>query len=166
MANGDVAALNGFTPIAPTDDLRLGYDRINQLADLLMARTGTNAWSLAAITLAANWSTLQDPNGAASGTLAGGLKLAGGILYGSFQAIYTGATLTGDAAGNIADTAACTLAAGFRPSGRRYFPFYVLGVAIGSGRIGTNGLVEIVSVDPGATINNGRVVDFEFTVPM
>lgn len=38
MANGDAAAAAfGWVPIAPTDDIRLGYDRINQLADYLAA---------------------------------------------------------------------------------------------------------------------------------
>lgn len=39
MANGDVAAAQGFTPVAPSKDIRLGYDDINRLADWVASRT-------------------------------------------------------------------------------------------------------------------------------
>ena len=38
MANGDAAAALGFTPIAATDDFRLGYDGINRAADFAATR--------------------------------------------------------------------------------------------------------------------------------
>ena len=38
MANGDIASAEGFTPVAPAADFRLGYDDINRLADFLVSR--------------------------------------------------------------------------------------------------------------------------------
>lgn len=39
MANGDTASAQGFTPVAGTKDIRLGYDDINRLADWVASRT-------------------------------------------------------------------------------------------------------------------------------
>lgn len=39
MATGDAAALEGFTPVSPAADIRLGYDDINRLADWVAGRT-------------------------------------------------------------------------------------------------------------------------------
>jgi hypothetical protein len=38
MANGDAAAAQGFTPVAPAEDFRLGYDGINRAADFAATR--------------------------------------------------------------------------------------------------------------------------------
>lgn len=39
MATGDAAALEGFTPVSPSADIRLGYDDINRAADWTAGRT-------------------------------------------------------------------------------------------------------------------------------
>lgn len=43
MANGDLALAAGFTPVAATKDIRLGYDDINRLADWVVTRYGRTA---------------------------------------------------------------------------------------------------------------------------
>lgn len=53
MANGDAAAAQGFTPVAPGEDFRLGYDGINRAADFAAGRvrysTVASAAAMAAI---------------------------------------------------------------------------------------------------------------------
>lgn len=167
MANGDLAAQYGWTPVAPTDDIRQGYDRINALADLLVQRTGANAWSLAGITLNGSlFSTLTDPSGNSSGTLLGGIKIEGQNLKLSFRATYAGGTITSSTAGNIADTLVCTLAAAYRPATVRYGTFTVPGTAQGSFRVNADGTLQIVSLDPNSTIPSGQALQFDAVLPL
>lgn len=49
MAAGDLAASYGFTPVAPSDDIRLGYDAINRAADLAVLRSVRSYPSKAAL---------------------------------------------------------------------------------------------------------------------
>lgn len=57
MANGDIAAAAGFTPVSGGADIRAGYDQINRLADWVAQRTAgvaPVAAGVASVTVAAN----------------------------------------------------------------------------------------------------------------
>jgi hypothetical protein len=164
MANGDAAsAAFGWTPVLPTDDIRLGYDRINALADALAAQAGYGAWSLAPISPAANFGTLTDPAGNTSGTLAGGVRKAGGALHLSFRLTYTGTTITATA-GDITDTTAATLAAGYRPTAPRFVNWGPNGQ--GMARLGSDGVLQLITLDSTNTLPSGRVIQIDGVVPL
>lgn len=57
MANGDIAAAQGFTTVPASKDIRQGYDDINRLADWVAQRTTgvqVAAGGVATVTVAAN----------------------------------------------------------------------------------------------------------------
>lgn len=168
MANGDVASAAGiFTPVSSGADFRVGYDDINRLADVVAKGQGYNAWSLSPITLnSALWNALQDPNGATSGTLAGGAKVAGAFLVLSFRATYIGSTITSDTKSNITDMTLGTLAVGYRPAAVRYFTFALPGTSQGSARVGPDGVIQIVSLDANNTIPSGTQAQIDAVVPL
>ncbi|MEW2631779.1 hypothetical protein AB0903_09000 [Streptomyces sp. NPDC048389] len=77
---------------------------------------------------------------------------------------YSGSTITADAAGNIADTACCTLPSDCRPQATMNTAWDKSGAAVGAVRIQPSGLCQITSLDPNATLASGNTVNFCGTV--
>lgn len=165
MANGDLAAASlGWVPINPaTDDIRLGYDRINELADRLATAAGFGAWTLAPLSAATGFSTITDPAGNTSGTLAGGVRKHGNLLDISFRITYNGATITASN-GDIGDTTCANLAAGYRPSSPRFINFGPNGQ--GLARVGSDGIIQLITLDSAQTIPAGRILQLEGVIPL
>jgi hypothetical protein len=77
---------------------------------------------------------------------------------------YTGSTITASASGNITDTLAATLPAGWRPTVATMQTAYDKGgVAQGSVSIGIDGLCTLKTLDPTATIASTDNVSFSLT---
>lgn len=169
MANGDVASAAGlFTPVLSSADLRQGFDDINRLADAAARIGGADAakWSLAAISVPVGWASVADPNINTVAPLAGGVRVDGGRLRGSWRQTYSGATVTAGATGNFTDFVIATLAVGYRPLAPRYGNFYIVGTTQGTCRINTNGTVELTDMYPGATLVSTNVVQLDFDVAL
>lgn len=172
MTNGDLASSSGiFTPVLSSADIKQGYDDINRLADAVAKATGLDPaqWSLSAIvrntSATVGFSALQDPNGNAAAPLQGGVKVAGGLLLGSFLTSYTGSTtVTANATGNIGDLTIGTLSAAYRPKAPRGFAWSQGGTAAGAGTINTDGTINLVTLDPGNVV--GAAIHVDFCVPL
>lgn len=87
----------------------------------------------------------------------------GGTTEFSVVLVRTGATITADSAGNIADTLACTLPSNCRPGATYQVAYEKSGTAGGVVRIATDGTCTLTTLDPTATIAAAATVNFAGT---
>lgn len=69
MANGDIAAAAGLPVVAPTADIRLGYDEINKTRDQLVQRTPATYANAAKVGGRTIYVQSSAPAGAADGDI-------------------------------------------------------------------------------------------------
>lgn len=87
-------------------------------------------------------------------------RKAGGVIQFTVVLLRSGGTITADAAGNISDTACCTLPSICWP-GMTYNGVYEkAGAATGSVRILSNGVCTLTTLSAGASIGSGNTINF------
>lgn len=145
--------------VGPANNIVASINELGQLSAGQATFTGTltsaatTASGTGVITVASGWS-LQSASSRIRGQVATILVVAQ----------RTGATITADSAGNIADTQVGTLASGIRPiDGTTQWTYDKGGVADGSISVGTDGICTIKTLSPTATIASGDNVSFTLT---
>lgn len=85
--------------------------------------------------------------------------MAGNICQLLLTLTYTGATVTGSASGNLANTTVCTIPAACRPSGGFFTGYRIDNDADGACTITSGGAVQLLSLTPTASLVNPTVID-------
>lgn len=88
---------------------------------------------------------------------------AGGTTEWGVVLVRTGATITADSAGNIADTLCCTLPSNCRPGATYQVGYEKSGTAGGIVRIAADGTCLLTTLDPTATITASSTINFAGT---
>lgn len=163
--------------IAVRADGRIELSSGSATADTILARSGAAALSLTGslavsttltVTGTASAQVETTTSGAVASTDFTVTSFAGrktcGIATVVVTLTYSGATITGTSAGNIApDTACVTLPAGYRPAAEIPVSYDKSGTAMGSVSIATSGLCTLKTLDPTATIASGNTLTFAAT---
>lgn len=156
--------------IAVRADGRIELSSGSATADTILARTGTAALSLTGSLAVSSTLTAQTETTTSGATASTDFAVTSfaarktcGIATIVVTLTYSGATITGSAAGNITDTACVTLPAGYRPAAEMPFTYDKSGTAQGSVNIATSGLCTLKTLDPTATIASGGTVTFAAT---
>lgn len=162
--------------IAVRADGRIELSSGSATADTILARSGTAALSLTGslavsttltVTGTASAQVETTTSGAVASTDFTVTSFAGrktcGIATVVVTLTYSGATITGSAAGNITDTACVTLPAGYRPAAEIPVTYDKSGTAQGSVSIATSGLCTLKTLDATATIASGNTLTFAAT---